>query len=110
MSGTPASADREHAPGERKQMATAFDPTELKPTTRTGARKRSDEPEFGPDVCEGEPCRPRELFSTLFLDPEDHVHCLEPVYRLVSSLLRSAALPPTRTSSPDAVLDDLMTW
>lgn len=68
-------------------------------------------PEFGDGVAQrAGPCTPRELFCALFVDPEEHVHFLQPAFRFVADALRSAEPPPLSADDPVEYVAACSSW
>src|SRR5687768_11625499 len=53
-------------------------------------------PEFGEHVLQrATPCTPRELFCSLFVDPEEHVHYFLPAFNFATAALAAVDAPPS---------------
>jgi hypothetical protein len=68
-------------------------------------------PDFGAGISHrDQPCTPRELFCSLFVEPEEHVHFLKPAFQFALGALHNAVPPALTTDDPLAYLDGLLTW
>jgi hypothetical protein len=67
-------------------------------------------PELGDVARRSEPVTPRELFCALHVEPEEHVHFVQPAFDFVRAALSRSEPPPCDARDARSLIDALVRW